>query len=99
MRYRTIRTEEFSDWLDGESLKSQVQIEKRISNIELDGHFGTTKELGDMVFELKWKNGRRVYFSYLIEEDILLLLGGNKNGQSKDIVQAKKILKRYTESG
>lgn len=97
MRYRTIRTEEFSDWLEGESLKAQVQIEKRISKIELDGHFGKTKEVDDDIFELKWKNGRRVYFAYLIEENILLLLGGNKNGQSKDIVQAKKILERYTE--
>jgi putative addiction module killer protein len=98
MKYRTVRTEEFCDWLLNESLKAQVQIEKRISNIETDGHFGIIKEdLVEGVCELKWKNGRRVYYAYLLEDNILLLLGGNKNGQNYDIKQAQKILKEYTE--
>ena len=45
MRYKVLRTEEFDDWLANESLESQVQIEKRISNIELEGHFGTIKDV------------------------------------------------------
>lgn len=98
MKYRTIRTKEFNQWLSNESLKSQVQIEKRISNIEIDGHFGTINDVGDGVFELKWKNGRRVYYIYLPELNILFLLGGNKNGQNQDISQAKKILRKYTEN-
>lgn len=98
MRYKTIRTIEFNEWLSNESLKSQVQIEKRISNIELEGHFGISKKVDIEVYELKWENGRRVYYAHLIEENILLLLGGNKNGQSYDISQAKKILKEYTEN-
>ncbi len=97
MRYRVIRTSEFSEWLAKETLKSQVQIEKRISNIEMEGHFGTINDVGDHVYELKWKNGRRVYYVYLLETNILLLLGGNKNGQNYDISKAKKILKEYTE--
>jgi putative addiction module killer protein len=97
MKYRIFRTEEFKDWMENESLKSQVQVEKRISNIELEGHFGTSKDVGPNVLELKWKNGRRVYYAYLEERKILLLLGGNKNGQSYDIAQAEKIFKKYTE--
>lgn len=97
MQYKALRTTEFGDWLVGESLKSQVQIEKRISNIELEGHFGTINDVGDPVWELKWKNGRRVYYAYLSEPNILLLLGGNKNGQNYDIKQATKILAKYTE--
>jgi putative addiction module killer protein len=97
MKYRVLRTEEFNDWLEDETLKSQVQIEKRISNIELEGHFGTTNDVGDDVLELKWKDGRRVYYVHLPETDVLLLLGGNKNGQSYDIKQAKKIFKKYTD--
>lgn len=96
MLYKTLRTTEFDDWLANEPLKMQVQIEKRISNIETDGHFGTINDVGDDVWELKWKNGRRVYYAYLVEQNILLLLGGNKNGQNYDIKQAKKILKEYT---
>jgi putative addiction module killer protein len=98
MIYKTLRTIEFDDWLAGESLKSQVQIEKRISNIETDGHFGTINDVGDDVWELKWKNGRRVYYAYLVEPNILILLGGNKNGQNHDIKQAQKILEEYTEN-
>jgi len=45
--------------------------------------------------ELKWKNGRRVYYADIPEKKILLLLGGNKNGQDKDIRQAKKIFNKH----
>jgi len=97
MLYKAIKTTEFDDWLADESLKSQVQIEKRISKIETDGYFGTINDVGDDVWELKWKNGRRVYYAYLSDPNILILLGGNKNGQNYDISQAKKILAEYTE--
>lgn len=43
------------------------------------------------------EDGRRVYYVYLQDEEILLLLGGNKNGQSYDINQAKKILREHTQ--
>ena len=75
--------------------KSQVQIAKRLSTIEIDGYFGNHKDLESGIYELRWKNGRRVYYAYVPESRILLLLGGNKNGQDKDITQAKKILKRW----
>lgn len=98
MIYATIRTEEFSEWLTKQREKSKLQIRKRISNIELYGHFGSTNILEDGVFELKWKNGRRVYYAYLKELNVLLLLGGNKNGQNDDITEAKKILERYKKN-
>lgn len=103
MRYRIVKTEEFKDWFSNEPLKSQTQIDKRIANIQTDGHFGTINDVGSGVVELKWKNGRRVYYAYLEEEDVLeeesvlLLLGGNKNGQNYDIKKAQKILNEYTE--
>ena len=40
----------------------------------------------------KWGIGRRVYYALIPEKNIILLLGGNKNGQDKDIAKAKKIL-------
>jgi len=97
MKYKIKKTTEYQDWLDCETLKSKVQIAKRLSKIETDGHFGTIRDdLGENVSELKWKNGRRVYYAYIPENNILLLLGGNKNGQTKDIHEAQKILKKYT---
>ena len=96
MRYRLIKSAEYQEWIDSETSKSKVQIAKRLSNIEIEGHFGTIREdLGEGVCELKWANGRRAYYAHIPVANILLLLGGNKNGQNKDISQAKKILKRW----
>lgn len=58
------------------------------------------KDLGDFLSELKWVNGRRVYYA-IMEDDsgelTLVILGGNKNGQDSDIKKARKILKKYIE--
>jgi putative component of toxin-antitoxin plasmid stabilization module len=43
----------------------EAQISKRLANIEEHGHFGTAKDLGEFLSELKWGNGRRVYYSVL----------------------------------
>jgi len=96
--YTIFNTPEYDKWLKEETAKSQVQIRSRISNIQDEGHFGDHKELGSGVWELKWKNGRRVYYTEIPEKQILLLLGGNKNGQDKDIRQAKKIFNRHLAS-
>lgn len=98
MRYGIKKTIEYENWIVGETEKSKVQIADRLANIELYGHFGTIKDVSDGVWELKWKNGRRIYYVYIPETKILLLLGGNKNGQSYAIAQAKKILRKYTKN-
>lgn len=97
MRYRLIKTPEYQLWIEGETKKSRVQIADRLSKIETDGHFGLSKNIGDFISELKWGNGRRVYYAIIPPDNIVLLLGGNKNGQDKDIRKAKKILEHYLE--
>jgi putative addiction module killer protein len=95
--YRLLQTEEFKEWLDGESARSHYQIDTRLARLRLDGHFGTIKNVSnkdkgavkDQVWELKFNDGRRIYYAYFPEQNILLLLGGNKNGQNKDITKAK----------
>ena len=98
MTYTIKKTIEYDEWLFTQSAKSKVQIAVRLSKIEQHSHFGTINDVGDYVWELKWKNGRRVYYVYMPETKILLLLGGNKNGQNYDITQAKKILRKYAEN-
>lgn len=97
MKYRLIKTQEYEEWLNEEPLKSRVQIADRLEKIETNGHFGVHKDLGDDIAELKWANGRRVYYAVIPEDNVLILLGGNKNGQEKDIKKAKKLLQKYTE--
>src|SRR5689334_20303796 len=96
--YALYKTPEFEKWMSEQPLKSQLQIEERLLHIACDGHFGICKQLIDHIWELKWANGRRLYYAYIAKCNILLLLGGNKNGQSKDINQAKKILRKYVET-
>lgn len=97
---RLKRTPEYIEWYESQRPKERAQIAKRLANIEMHGHFGTVKDLGDFLSELKWVNGRRVYYSIMEDENgelTLLILGGNKNGQSSDIKKARKILKKYIE--
>lgn len=89
------RTPEFSDWFECLNLRDQLQIDSRIQRIRDHSHFGDVKNLGDGLAELRWKNGRRVYFSKTGSTIILLLNGGLKNAQKKDIQKARILLERY----
>jgi len=98
---RLKRTPEYIEWYESKRPKEKAQIAKRLANIEEHEHFGNAKDLGDYLSELKWENGRRVYYSILTDDagDVtLLILGGNKNGQDSDIKKARKILKKYIGS-
>jgi putative addiction module killer protein len=104
--YCILQAPEYGEWISTEPPRSQVQINKRLSMIKHDGYFGDHKsisfyekgELKDKVWELRWNDGRRVYYAYIPEKKILLLLGGNKNGQSKDVSKAKAIYLKVTKS-
>lgn len=89
---RLSRTAEFEEWFEVQNPKLQGLIRSRFSRIELYGYFGDTKRLGDGLFELKWKSGLRVYYAYLEREQVIIILGGTKHGQDKDIKKAKKII-------
>lgn len=86
------RTAEFVKWFGKQNPKIQGLVRSRFSRIELNGYFGDTNHLGDGLFELKWKSGLRVYYGYLEREHVIVILGGTKHGQGKDIKKAKKLL-------
>ena len=104
--YRLIQTEEFEEWLEGENPCSRYQIDTRLAKLRLDGHFGTINNvsrkdrggLKNKVWELKFNDGRRIYYACFPEQNILLLLGGNKHGQDKDIKKAKTIFIKSTKA-
>ena len=60
-------------------------MDARIARIEENNHLGDWKYIGDGLAELRWKNGRRVYFTKLKDKIILLLIGGYKNAQKKTL--------------
>lgn len=91
------RTTEFIAWFDDETEKSKAQIDARFKNIELFNYFGDHKALAERLLELRWKNGRRVYYTLIVKDSLtLILLGGYKNAQKKDVQKARKILERET---
>lgn len=91
------KTEEFDKWLRKlKDLKAKAKILFRIQKIENDEHFGDCEPVGNGIRELKidYAKGYRIYFK---EEDgkiIILLIGGDKSTQQRDIEKAKGILKR-----
>ena len=91
------KTQEFERWFRDETVKSQGQIIARLTKIQVYNHFGDYKLLGNSLLELRWKSGRRIYFTVYQEKDkiVLLLLGGYKDGQNKDIKKAKTLIAKY----
>ena len=67
----------------------------RIARIEENNHLGDWKYISEGLAELRWKNGRRIYFAKLKGKIILLLIGGYKNVQKKNLKEARALLKRY----
>ena len=64
--------------------------------IEENEHFGDAKSLGESLAELRWKNGWRVYFSRIGHKKIVLIIGGHKNEQEKNIKKARIYLRLFT---
>jgi putative addiction module killer protein len=90
------RTPEFDAWL--KALKDPIgkaRIASRIRSAE-QGNFGDCEPVGDGVSEMRVHcgPGYRVYYSRKGEVMYLLLCGGDKSTQSRDIKQAKELNKR-----
>ena len=88
---------EFTVWINSLGSKLRALVDARLDRIVHNSHFGDMKSLGEGLFELRWKNGTRVYFSFVASTDgrmALMLLGGDKNGQNRDIAKARKLQSR-----
>lgn len=82
----------FKEWLDKlKDVNARAKIRIALDRISL-GNFGHAKSVGEGVHELKidYGPGYRVYYAFAGEKIVLLLLGGDKASQSKDITRAKK---------
>ena len=81
-------------WLKTLDKDTQRRIKSRIARLEL-GNYGDYKKLTDGILELRFMfgSGYRVYFA-----EIILLYGGDKKTQSKDIKKAIKYWQEYKEN-
>ena len=81
------KTEAFSNWIDGlQDLRARARILVRIERF-IAGNPGDIKPIGEGVSEMRidYGPGYRVYFKKAGLKVIILLAGGDKNTQSKDI--------------
>jgi putative addiction module killer protein len=88
------KSNEFDKWLRKlNDLAAKAKILFRIQKIESDGHFGDCKPVGNGISELRvnFAKGYRVYFKEKDGKIIILLIGGDKSSQKKDIKRAKEI--------
>jgi len=88
------KTTEFDKWLRKlNDLKAKARILLRIQKLENDEHFGDCKPVGDGIQEMRvnFAKGYRVYFKENNGKIIILLIGGDKSTQQKDIKKAKEI--------
>jgi len=91
--YRLRQTEAFAKWLGGlRDAKGKARILARLESARL-GNLGDTKALGGGVREMRVHvgPGYRVFFAQR-RAMILLLYGGDKSGQARDIERARLIL-------
>ena len=93
----TIRqTQEFQDWLDAlKDVRAQVRIAARLRLAEA-GNLGDWKPVGNEVSEMRvaFGPGFRLYFARRESILIVMLAGGDKSTQVRDIKRAQRILKQ-----
>ena len=92
-------TEEFSDWLGAlRDVRGKAKILVRIERLA-KGNPGDVQPVAEGVSELRinYGPGYRVYYVQRGQRFILLLAGGDKSMQARDITQAKRLNAEYKE--
>ena len=87
-------TSEFEAWLDGlKDRKAQVRIAARRRQAEA-GNLGDWKAIGGRLAEMRvdFGPGYRLYFTRRANVVIVVLAGGDKSSQERDIRRAQRLL-------
>lgn len=86
---------EFSKWFRKlKDRNARTRILDRLVRVE-QGNLGDHKPIGDDLFELRFTFGAgyRIYFAQEADQIIILLVGGDKSTQGRDIQKAREIMK------
>ena len=95
--YSVIETEEFSEWLTKlKDRATRIRLSRRLDKARR-GNLGDIKPVGDGVFEMRevFGPGWRMYYVERSGALILMLGGGDKSSQTRDIERAKELAKEW----
>ena len=94
-----LKSTSFEKWFSElKDRQAQARITARISRLSL-GNAGDVKPVGSGVSEMRigYGPGYRVYYQQRGETIALLLCGGDKSTQAKDILRAKRLAKEWKD--
>lgn len=89
----------FDEWFDSlRDLRVQAAVDARLTRVRA-GNFGDCKSVGGGVFELRisFGPGLRVYYGLHGQKIVVLIGGGDKRSQSRDIRCAKELWQQFTK--
>ncbi len=87
----------FDDWFDSiHDQRMQAAVDARLARVRA-GNFGDYKSVGGGVFELRisFGPGLRVYYGLQDQEIVILLGGGDKRSQQRDIRRAQQLWQQF----
>ena len=93
------KTDLFAEWLDGlRDIQARARVQARIERLAM-GNPGDVQAVGEGVSELRihYGPGYRVYFKQRGRELIILLAGGDKSAQARDIKTALRLARYLSE--
>lgn len=93
------KTDAFAQWLDGlRDIQARARVQARIERLAA-GNPGDVEPVGEAVSELRinYGPGYRVYFKQRGRQIIILLAGGDKSTQAKDIKAALHLARHLSE--
>ena len=99
MIYELRTTSQYDKWFAGlKDSTLKIKVLARLNRVE-NGNLGDSKQIGTDLFELRFifGAGLRIYYTVKEHKVILLLSGGDKSSQSKDIKKAAELLDEFKE--
>ena len=87
----------FKNWYSDLDNSMRIIVDKRLNKLSR-GLYGEFKQISSELYELKFHNGLRIYYTETDKYIVILFNGGNKQKQSNDIEKAKEYLNEYKKN-
>lgn len=91
--YTIQQTHKFSQWLTKlKDMRARIAIVRRLERAQ-SGNLGDVQSVGESLFEMRIDKGPGYYYARRENELIILLVGGDKSTQQRDIEKAVEMAK------